>query len=80
METTEKENATNEGINLQPDALTDLPVADERADETRGGYGGLTNVRVDLTVTDTMTGRAIINHNGTTVGGHVKVLDGSTNY
>jgi hypothetical protein len=32
-----KEIAKNEAINLQADALTDLPVTDEQADRARGG-------------------------------------------
>jgi hypothetical protein len=35
-----KENVKNAEINLQAEALTDLPVADEQADETKGGPGG----------------------------------------
>lgn len=34
-----KENVKND-INLQTDTLTDLPVADEQADETKGGREG----------------------------------------
>jgi len=34
-----KENVRNDDINLQTGALTDLPVTDERAYETRGGSG-----------------------------------------
>ena len=37
METTEKENSKNEDINIQADALSDLPVTDEQADQTRAG-------------------------------------------
>jgi len=37
METTERRNAANENIKPQADALNDLPVAGEQADETRGG-------------------------------------------
>ncbi len=37
MKATKKENTTNQNINLQADTLTDLPLADERADETKGG-------------------------------------------
>lgn len=40
METTERENATNDEINLQEEALTDLPLADEQAGETNGGASG----------------------------------------
>ena len=40
METTEKENATNDEINLQAEALTDLPLANEQAGETKGGASG----------------------------------------
>ena len=32
-----EENVKNDDINLQADALTDLPVADEQADEVKGG-------------------------------------------
>ena len=32
-----KENAKNDEVNHQADALTDLAVADEQADETKGG-------------------------------------------
>lgn len=39
MENRRKENAPNEGIDLQADALTDLPVTDEQADETKAGTG-----------------------------------------
>jgi hypothetical protein len=35
METTEKK--LNDDINLKADTLIDLPVAEERADETKGG-------------------------------------------
>ena len=34
-----KENVRNDDINLQTGALTSLPVADEQADETKGGSG-----------------------------------------
>ena len=37
METTEREDATNDNVDLQADTLTDLPVIDEQADETKGG-------------------------------------------
>jgi hypothetical protein len=37
MEDRSKENATNDDINLHADTLTDLPVGEELADETRGG-------------------------------------------
>ena len=37
METTERRNAANENMKPQADALNDLPVAGEQADETRGG-------------------------------------------
>ena len=40
MERTEKENPTNDEINLQAEALTDLPLADEHAGETKGGTSG----------------------------------------
>ena len=40
METTVKENATNDEINLQAEALTDLPLAHEQAGETKGGASG----------------------------------------
>jgi len=40
METTGKENATNHEINLQAEALTDLPLADEQAGETKAGASG----------------------------------------
>ena len=32
----EKQNATNDNIKVEPDALTDLQVADQQADETKG--------------------------------------------
>ncbi len=35
-----KENVKNDGINPQADTLIDLPVADEQADETKGGIIG----------------------------------------
>ena len=35
-----QEHIKNDDINLQADALTDLPVADEQADETKGGASG----------------------------------------
>lgn len=36
---TDRENQTtkNNEVNLQPDALTDLPVADEQANQTKAG-------------------------------------------
>ncbi|HZM85542.1 MAG TPA: hypothetical protein VFF31_03200 [Blastocatellia bacterium] len=34
----EQENIKNDEINVQTDALTDLPVADEQADRARGGF------------------------------------------
>jgi hypothetical protein len=37
MEEIKREDAPNEDINLQADALTDLPVTVEQADETKGG-------------------------------------------
>ena len=37
MKGTKKEGASNEDINPQVDALTDLPVADEQAEQTRAG-------------------------------------------
>ena len=37
MKTTKKENAKNDNINLQADALSELPLADEQADEIKGG-------------------------------------------
>jgi hypothetical protein len=37
MEDRKKANATNDDINIQADALTDLPVADEQVNETKGG-------------------------------------------
>jgi len=40
METTGRENATNDEINLRAEALTDLPLADEQAGETKGGASG----------------------------------------
>jgi len=42
METTGKENATNHEINLQAEALTDLPLADEQAGETKASGTGKT--------------------------------------
>lgn len=35
-----QEKIKNDEINLKADILTDLPVADKQADETRGGRGG----------------------------------------
>ena len=40
MENRRKENAPNESINHQADTLTDLPIADEQAGETKGGASG----------------------------------------
>jgi hypothetical protein len=40
MKNSKKANATNKDINLPADALTDLPVAEELAGETRGGAVG----------------------------------------
>jgi len=40
METIDKENARNDEINLQAEALTDLPLADQQAGETKGGSSG----------------------------------------
>jgi len=40
MKDKENENATNDNINPQADTLTDLPVAGEQAEETKGGNGG----------------------------------------
>jgi len=37
MEEREKENATNENINPHADTLVDLVLADDAADETKGG-------------------------------------------
>ena len=37
MKAVRKENARNNQVNLETDALSDLPVANERADETKGG-------------------------------------------
>ena len=37
MKDRKEENSTNDEINLQTDALVDLPVADAPADETKGG-------------------------------------------
>ena len=37
MEDRKKRNSTNDNINLQSDILIDLPLADEQADETKGG-------------------------------------------
>ena len=37
MKEIKREGAPNEDINLQADALTDLPVTVEQADETKGG-------------------------------------------
>lgn len=37
MKDRKKENATNDDINLQAEALTDLPVADEQAEQAKGG-------------------------------------------
>jgi len=39
MENSKKANATNDDINLRADALTDLPVAERQADETKAGTG-----------------------------------------
>ncbi|HSB10609.1 MAG TPA: hypothetical protein VLM38_14060 [Blastocatellia bacterium] len=39
MKNRKKEKATNDKVNLQADTLTDLPVTDEQADDTRGGRG-----------------------------------------
>jgi len=33
-----QEKIRNDEINLQADSLTDLPVTDEQADETKGGH------------------------------------------
>ena len=37
VEEIRKENATNENTNSQADTLIDLALADEQADETKGG-------------------------------------------
>ena len=48
MENRRIENAPNEGINLQADALADLPVTDEQADETKAGTGEASTLAVSL--------------------------------
>ena len=35
MKDSKKENITNDATNLQAEALTDLPLADEQAEETK---------------------------------------------
>ena len=40
MKDTKKENTTNGNINPQADTLTDLPLADEPANGTKGGHAG----------------------------------------
>ena len=40
MDERKKENATTDNINNQADILTDLPVADGKAEETKGGTIG----------------------------------------
>ena len=42
-----KENARNNQVNLETDALSDLPVANERADETKGGAASRGDVNGD---------------------------------
>lgn len=46
MENRRKENAPHEGTELQADALTDLPVTDEQADETKAGTGKTSSLAV----------------------------------
>ena len=46
MNNRKKENAPNEVINLQADALTDLPVTDEQAHETKAGTGKTSTLAV----------------------------------
>jgi len=37
MEDRKKANTTNDNLSLKADALTDLPITNEQADETKGG-------------------------------------------
>ena len=47
MKVNQKENAKTENTDLQ-DALTDLPVAEEHAEETKGGPGNYTDWRTNF--------------------------------
>jgi len=58
MKSTAKEEATIEGIDLQADTLTDLPVADHQAERTKAGTGTGT-VNTDKDVTDIITGSGL---------------------
>ena len=37
MEDRKKRDATNDNLNIQSDIMSDLPLANEQADETKGG-------------------------------------------
>ena len=37
MDTKKQENITDDQSNIQPEGLTDLPLADNQADEAKGG-------------------------------------------
>ena len=50
MEEIKREDAPNEGINLQADALTDLQVTVDQADETKGG--GLPRIKTFICPSD----------------------------
>ncbi len=56
-----KENVKNDNLNLQADTLTNLPLADEQADETKGGNASDRSAGLDI----------IVGANGAP-GGHVK--------
>lgn len=79
MENSKKANATNAGINLQADALTDLPVTHEQADEIKGGQpphvkvfssSGISEARGD--VNGDGFDDIIVGSGPGAVGGHVK--------
>ena len=55
MKPTAKEEATVEGIELQANTLSDLPVADHQAERTKAG----TDTRRPEDITDIITGAGI---------------------
>ena len=77
MEDRKKANATNDNISLKAGALTDLPVTDKQADETKGGTIGVSPTSLSFSSTagggdndgfdDIIVGAGV-----GAVGGHVK--------
>jgi hypothetical protein len=55
MEDKKKRNATNDDINLQSDNLIDLSLADEQADQTRGGPSTSVRIKTYIAPSDPST-------------------------